>query len=234
MLELRNRKPKPAVFCQSSIINHQSSISAGFTLLELLISLSIVGLILIIVFGALRIGSRAWEKGEREVEAHQRERIVLELVKQQLTSASLQEIKVGEQKPFYLKGNDRSVSFISRVPVLPDNWLGMAYVQYIVEDEEGGDRERLSFCEKSVLLLGKDKEMEEPEEDDFLLLIPGIESLRFEYLKGPEEDGDQPKWQEEWDPETDQGLPLAIRITFIEKPEMPPIRMIARIAAEAK
>jgi len=78
---------------QSSIINHQSSISSGFTLLELLISLSIVGLILLIVFGALRIGSRAWEKGERDVEAHQRQRIVLGLIKQQLASASLLEIK---------------------------------------------------------------------------------------------------------------------------------------------
>ncbi len=231
---MRNRKPKYAVFYQSSIINHQSSISSGFTLLELLISLSIVGLILLIVFGALRIGSRAWEKGERDVEAHQRQRIVLGLIKQQLASASLLEIKIGDQKPFYLKGDDRSVAFISRVPVLPDNRVGMAYVQYVVQEEDEGDRERLSFYEKSGLLFGKDKEMEEPEEDDFLLLIPGIESLRFEYLKGPEKDEDQPEWQEVWDPEADQGLPLAVRITFIEKPEMPPMRMIVRIAAGAK
>jgi len=186
------------------------------------------------VFGALRIGTRAWEKGERDVEAHQRQRIVLGLVKQQLASASLQEIKMGDQKPFYLKGDDRSVAFISRVPVLPDNRVGMAYVQYAVQEEDGGDRERLSFYEKSVLLFGKDKEMEEPEEDDFLLLIPGIESLRFEYLKGPEKDEDQPEWQGEWDPEEDQGLPLAVRIIFIEKPDMPPISMVVPIAAEAK
>ena len=60
--------------------------SKGFTLLELLISLTIIGLILVIIFGALRIGVRAWEKGERDVESHQRRRVVLGLVKRQFAS----------------------------------------------------------------------------------------------------------------------------------------------------
>ncbi|HEX7533874.1 MAG TPA: prepilin-type N-terminal cleavage/methylation domain-containing protein [Syntrophales bacterium] len=36
----------------------------GFTLLELLIALTITAMIVAIIFGALRIGIRAWEKGE--------------------------------------------------------------------------------------------------------------------------------------------------------------------------
>ena len=38
----------------------------GFTLLELMLSLAIMGLVLLIIFGALRVGTRAWEKGEKE------------------------------------------------------------------------------------------------------------------------------------------------------------------------
>ena len=58
----------------------------GFTLLELLISLTILGVIVVIIFGAFRIGIRAWEKGEKDVESRQRQRIVLDLSKQQLAS----------------------------------------------------------------------------------------------------------------------------------------------------
>ena len=234
MLELKDCNLKISFSRQYPISNIKYSFPSGFTLLELLISLSIMGLILLIVFGALRIGSRAWEKGERDVEAHQRARIVLDLLKQQLASASLHEIKIGDEKPFYLKGNDRSVAFISRIPVLPGNSTGMAYVQYVVQDEVGGDRERLSFYEDSALLFAKDRDRNVPEKDDFIVLIPEIESLRFEYLKGSEKDKDQPEWQEEWDPVEDQGLPIAVRIIFTEKPGMPQMRVIARIAAEAK
>ena len=33
-----------------------------------MISLTIMALVLVLVFGAFRIGSRAWEKGEKDVE----------------------------------------------------------------------------------------------------------------------------------------------------------------------
>ena len=89
--EVGNRKPKYSVFCQSSI-------SPGFTLLELLISLTIIGLILVIVFGALRIGARAWEKGERDVETHQIQRIVLDNMKRQIASTCLREIMSEDEK----------------------------------------------------------------------------------------------------------------------------------------
>ncbi|MBW2050033.1 MAG: prepilin-type N-terminal cleavage/methylation domain-containing protein [Deltaproteobacteria bacterium] len=222
------------LFRQSSIIDHRSSV-AGFTLLELLISLSIVGLILIIVFGALRIGSRAWERGERDVETHQRQRIVLELMGQQLASASPQEIRVGEEKPFYFKGDERSVAFTSRVAVLPTNRFGTVFVQYQVGEAEGGEGESLSFYEKRALFSGAPKGMDEPEEEDFLLLIPYMESLRFEYLGPPEgEEEDAPQWQEAWDPETDKGLPLGVRVSLVEKANMPPMRILAPIAAETE
>jgi len=45
----------------------------GFTLLELLISLTILSLVTVLIFGAFRMGIRAWEKGERNIDGRQRE-----------------------------------------------------------------------------------------------------------------------------------------------------------------
>ena len=35
---------------------------AGFTLLELLISMTLLGLLMLVVLGGLRFGARAWER----------------------------------------------------------------------------------------------------------------------------------------------------------------------------
>ncbi|HNT58060.1 MAG TPA: prepilin-type N-terminal cleavage/methylation domain-containing protein, partial [Syntrophales bacterium] len=58
----------------------------GFTLLELLISLTLLSVIAVLVFGALRLGVRAWEKGEATIETRQRERIVMDLLQRQMAS----------------------------------------------------------------------------------------------------------------------------------------------------
>ena len=48
----------------------------GFTLLELLIALTIVGALLVIAFGGMRVALAAWRKGEDRAEAHQHVRSI--------------------------------------------------------------------------------------------------------------------------------------------------------------
>ncbi len=110
----------------------------GFTLLELLISLTILSVIVVIVFGALRIGSRAWEKGERELASRQRQRIVLDLVKRQMASMCVSEVWGRDQQLVLLKGDNKSVEFVSQIPLVPGNRFGMVYVRYAVKPMKGG------------------------------------------------------------------------------------------------
>ena len=48
----------------------------GFTLLELLLALAIVGALLAIAFGGLRVAVTSWQRGEDRAEAHQHVRSV--------------------------------------------------------------------------------------------------------------------------------------------------------------
>jgi general secretion pathway protein J len=231
--EVGNGKPKYSVFCQSSIINHQSTIPSGFTLLELLISLTIIGLILVIVFGALRIGARAWEKGEKDVEIHQRQRVVLENVKRQISSTCLSEIMSEDEKEVFFRGDRESMEFMSRLPMVPTTRSGMVYVKYVVGEEVGGEKKRLMFHEKDVVFFEKEKDIDDQDEADFFDLIPRAESIEFEYLKGPEDKDGDPEWQETWDPDDDTGIPLAVKIIFQEDTDVAPIYVIARLQSEA-
>ncbi len=129
--------------------------SRGFTLLELMIALTIVAMIVVIIFGALRIGIRAWEKGERDVDSRQRQRIVLDLIKRQLTSTSVSEVWGMDQQLVSLTGDSKSIDFVSHIPMTPGNRLGLVYVKYAVRREKEGNKEHLTFYEKNVVLLDK-------------------------------------------------------------------------------
>ena len=214
----------------SPIRNPKSEIQNGFTLLELMISLTIVGLILVIVFGSLRIGVRAWEKGEKDVEMRQRERIVLDLVKRQIASIFVRVVKDKDEQPFFLKGDGGSMEFISRIPMVPGNRAGLVYVKYVVGAGDGG-KKRLMFSEKNTYII--EKVMEDQAEDEFFELIPGAENIEFEYLRGPSEDEEESVWQETWDPDSDKGVPVAVKIIFQDSKDEDPIHVIAPIKSDA-
>ena len=204
----------------------------GFTLLELLISLTILGVIVVIIFGAFRIGVRAWEKGEKDVESRQRQRIVLDLIKRQLASICLREVKDANQQALLLKGDNKSIEFVSYIPMVPGNQFGTVYVKYMVKPEDGGEREKLVFWEKNIVLLNKETDMNDLHEDDFFELFPRVQSIVFEYLKG-RTDEETWQWQQTWDQTIDEGFPRAIRVILMEDIERAPIYVIARIELEA-
>ena len=207
--------------------------SKGFTLLELMIALAIVGLIVVIIFGSLRIGVRAWEKGEKDVASRQRERIVLDLIKRQLASICLQPVMSEGQQPFFLKGDNKAMEYVSQIPIVPGNEFGMVYVKYVVQQEKGDDRERLMFFEKNIALFDKKTDLDNLDEDAFLELFPAVQGIGFEYIKA-QTGQETSEWQEAWDPETEKGFPRAVRIILRGDDEKAPIHVIARIDKEGR
>lgn len=203
-------------------------LNTAFTLLELMISLTIVALILVVIFGSFRVGVRAWEKGEEDIESRQRERIVLNLIRRQLTSAFAGKLRQGDQQPLFLRGNDKSMEFLSYISIFPGHRVGIVHTKYLVKPQDDGEKERLVFCEKNLFRQVEGMEKEETDEEDFFELISGIHDIGFEYCKG--QGGEEIlEWQRTWDPVIDKGFPRAVRVSLKEDVETPPIRMIVRI-----
>jgi general secretion pathway protein J len=220
---ITSRSTRKVAVNRAKILNGNSK---GFTLSELLISLTIVAMIVVIIFGALRIGIRAWEKGERDVDSRQRQRIVLDLIRRQLASTCVNGAWGRDQQLVSLKGDSKSIDFVSHIPMTPGNRFGLVYVKYAVKQNKGDNQEYLTFYEKSVASPDKTIGAGNRDEGDFSELIPGVKSIVFEYLKdrpGEEES----KWQKNWDPVADKGIPRAVRITLEENSEKAPIYVIA-------
>ncbi len=191
-----------------------------------MIALTITALIVVIIFGALRIGIRAWEKGEKDVDIRQRQRVVLDLIKRQLASTCVREVRGRDQQLASLKGDDKSIEFVSHIPMAPGNRFGLVHVKYAVKQETEGDKEHLIFYEKNIALSDNKTGVGYPDESNFTELIPAVKSIVFEYLKDrPGEESS--KWQKSWDPAVDELVPRAVRITLEENDKKPPIYVIA-------
>lgn len=217
----------------------ESSVYAGFTLLELMISLTIVGLILVLVFGALRIGARAWEKGEKDIEIHQRQRVVFNNVARQIASISPDGLKGDDNKnkekwKGFFRGGPEEMAFVTRLPMSPMIDSGMVYARYAVREDESGDGKGLFLFEKEAFSIKKEEDLGELGEDEFSELISGAEAIEFAYLKGSEAKEGTSEWVDVWSPDSNAGLPLAVRITFQQDAGAVPIQVIARIQTEVK
>jgi prepilin-type N-terminal cleavage/methylation domain-containing protein len=186
----------------------------GFTLLELLISLAISVAVAALVFSSLNVGVRAWERGEADSEGQQRARVVMDMIGHQIRSAFPdQELTDPEGKRFVMKGDGQSLSFISQVPMLPENFGHLVEVHYLVqEDESTGARSLFIFEEPVLFGQGSDTgDMAPDEEKEGQALFSDMEDIRFSYLVLGK---DGPEWAEEWDGTKSKGFPVAVMVSM--------------------
>jgi len=186
----------------------------GFTLVEVIVTLTILGFIVLIVFGAFRLGLSAWERGESTRGKYQKLRTVSELVSRQIKSIVPYKIKSQKSGGDYLafEGKPHSVKFISAVPIKGKQPEGFVYALYEFKagGKEGG---RLILYEQRVL--NKDFFEENPKEELGVPLFEGISDVRFEYYREENLEKNWTEgWVEEWDAKEEKELPRALRMVL--------------------
>ncbi|MHB8773149.1 MAG: hypothetical protein ACYC7J_19310 [Syntrophales bacterium] len=174
----------------------------------------------------------------------QRQRIVLDLVKRQLASIpgghlsgsdqqsgspSAGPLSGSDRRPVFFRGDNKSIEFVSRIPLTPGSRFGMFHVKYAVKRTGESDREELTFYEQDAAMLDSRKGADGPGEGDFFPLLAGMKSIGFEYLKD-RPTGEASLWQENWDPAVEKGVPRAVRITLDAGEEKAPLYVIAGAA----
>jgi general secretion pathway protein J len=191
--------------------------TTGFTLIEVIVTLTVLGFILLIIFGAFRLGLSAWERGESTKEEYQKVRIVSQLISQQIKSIVPYKIKTQKAEGDYLafEGKAHSLKFVSALPLKAKQPEGFVYAIY--EFREGGrERGRLVLYEQRAL--NKDFFEEETKEELGVSLLEGVSNVRFEYYQ--EEDPGENRiegWVEEWSAKEEKKLPKAFKMTIIQK-----------------
>jgi prepilin-type N-terminal cleavage/methylation domain-containing protein len=172
----------------------------GFTLLELMISLTLFLLVIVIIGSALRLGFRSVGAGESRVDTLERFRSSWGIVTSQLqSSAPLTYDDADGAKKFYLKGDKTHLQFVSNHSLWGGE-RGCVVVSYRLES--GG---------KDHLILYASERPIDTEEVREAKLFDDLKTLSFSYFsrETAEEDG---KWMDEW-PDNNK-YPERIRINL--------------------
>jgi general secretion pathway protein J len=205
-------KPKPEA-------SSRPAQARGFTLVEVMITLTILGFILLMVFGVFRLGLSAWEKGENLTMDYQQVRITSQLISRQIKSTVAYKIKASQAEGDHLAfaGKARSVKFVSALPLKVRQPQGFVYVIYDFQKNEKGEGVLVLYEQR---VLNRDFMIENPKEESGIPLIEHLADLRFEYYR--EEDSQKNRtaeWVEEWDAKEEKELPRAIMITLVFRNE---------------
>jgi general secretion pathway protein J len=194
--------------------------ASGFTLLELIVTFTILSLVVVMILGALRLGSASWERGEERVEKVQKKRIVFELLSQQMKSSFPYRIKSQKAEADFLAflGERTSLRFVSAFSIRARKQEGLVFVIYKVEEERASGK-TLKVYEKRVL--NKNFLEETPDEEQFFTVTDGLSDLSFEYFdEGPVEGRGKDasgEWVESWDTKEKKALPSQVKITVTWK-----------------
>jgi general secretion pathway protein J len=173
--------------------------TGGFTLLELLLSITLIALVIVIIIGALRLSTRSVESGEQKAEALERFRTSLSLIDAQIQSQAPLSYEEDAQQKYFFEGGKNSMQFASNYS-LWGGQRGYVIVSYDVEADSAG-KFFLRLSENTIGI----------EESRTTTLFDGCDILSFEYFyKAPaEEEGE---WVDEW---TDNAtVPEKVRLTL--------------------
>ena len=210
------------------------SSDSGFTLFEVLLSISLTGLLMIALLIGLRVANRAWRAGEARLRlvhaAAERNAFVVEQI------SSLVPYRVTSSDPSLpgsftvLQANAGCLRFISSYSSVYRSRTGLVLVEYGIVEASRGDVE-LALREtpvtdsdilyhKLVVKVTTDRDTGLPviNYQPFslratdLLLMTGLSEAWFEYLDLHPKKSKVPIWRQDWQSSDEAPYPAAIRL----------------------
>lgn len=177
--------------------------ATGFTLAELLVAMTLLGLISVALFGGLRFGTKAWEAGIQRADSFSDVEVVQSLLRRQLDRAV--SFPVADQKVSFAGAEER-LQF-SAPAASQFGPAGFYRFELLAVSDVG----------RKDLVMRWRVERFDLEESDIeateRILLENIAALEFAYYGDPERSRDH-DWQDEWE-EADlpPGL-ISVKIVF--------------------
>jgi len=204
--------------------------SRGFTLLELMIALTLLALLSAVLFGSLRLAGRSTDSGEAKAEAASSMRLAEEFLRTNLEAQHPLRMRKMLEWPLLFRGARDELRYASDLPARVAGG-GIWYYRLAIRSE---DPRSPLVLERVVPDLAADALPEFTEAERSVLAL-GIGELTLGYYgRDPDSLPSVPAtWRDHWDDA--QQLPLVIRIDVKPRngPAWPTLYVTPRAAPEA-
>jgi prepilin-type N-terminal cleavage/methylation domain-containing protein len=189
----------------------------GFTLIEVLVSVTLVALIALCLWGVLRISVSSWKRGTESMDANQRYRATLDLVQKQMASVSglvpALDLQTGAgQSPIFV-GSETMVQFVSLSPLRFRDNPGLTVVTYEIVPGDAGE---YALVERESRYFGGDPTLSvsfEVTNEPVTTIFDHLAGAALEYFD-PGTSEVPAQWVREWNAQEKAKLPTAIGMTL--------------------
>ena len=185
--------------------------SSGFSMVELLLAMTLLSMLLALAYGGLRASAQATEKGQIILDDSNRIRMAHQFVRRQLSQLLPLAFGEGEAEGqrVVFQGDARRIRYVAPMP----GYLGYGGPQVqeleIVQGEEG-----LELVLSHALLQGFEEDylyLREP-----VLLLDKVQRAEFQFL-GQDASGELTAWSATWDNESELPAAVSLDVDFVEE-----------------
>ncbi len=190
------------LFVSSSLRPRQ----VAFTLIEVLIGMSILSIMMLLLFAALRTCVQSWNLGEKKIAEVSQAGIIQNFFQSKLHSTLplkanfLKEDNDEEDRQrFSFEGNESQLQFVSAMPASAGR-LGLQLFTMSLQQAEKGDGSDLLVDIKPFFPKSEDEEWQNEE----VVILKNISDLRFAYFgldeeaEAAQDEEESLSWQDEW------------------------------------
>lgn len=180
----------------------QTSNAAGFTLVELLVVLALTGLLVVGLYQAFRIGSRAADRANPDVDATAQFAFMQDFMDREVAAAVPLPSSADPPQAIKFDGEPAAISFVG----LPPAFLGLGGYHLL----------RLQLVDRRIEVswkpLPRGSAAPEPTPLRPSILMDGVTSITFAYFGAPG-GGEPPAWNDSWADRAD--LPKLVRLRIV-------------------
>ena len=216
------------------ICDGKRSAAAGFTLLETLVGLTLLGVMLILIYSSLNVGLRAWDTGEKRVTEASHQRVVQSFLRRELSQLFPVRWRGIPESRIAFEGAKDEVKFVTMLTLgaaAREGGMQWAHLYVASDESSGGERRRTLFIKRSGFNL-QAKDWDGVDAAKPIALVEGVKSFEIGYY-GAENDTVDPQWTSEWT--NPLRMPQLIKLTLQvdNGRDVPPLVVNLRLGEEA-
>lgn len=191
--------------------SHSCRAVGGFTLLEMLLGLALLGLITLALFTALRFGTQSWERVEQRSAEVVNFDIFESVLRRQLGAAFPLRVGMANESRIAFEGDATKLKFVT---ALPSHFSvgGLSLVELVIANASRGDEDGKSVILRHALQNGLETEFAPDAEVGESEVLRNLESATLEYFGPTEGDLTKSSWQRAWP--ASGTFPKLVRLTI--------------------